>query len=103
VLTAPLLVFVAGQIWYRHAWQHWRRGVRHRRRSGIALALDAAPMIVSGYLIQTTVDDAWRATWIAVHCAASALWLLGYLGHVVSGARRRVAAHADEALAANPS
>ncbi len=89
VLTAPLLVFVAGQIWYRHAWQHWRRGVRNRRKSGIALALNAVPMIVSGYLIQTTIDDAWRATWIAVHCAASGLWLLGYLSHVLRDLARR--------------
>lgn len=82
VLVAPLLVFVAGQIWYRHAWTHWKKGVRQRRRSGIALALTLVPMVTSGYLIQTAVSDGWRISWIVVHCAASALWLLGYLGHL---------------------
>jgi hypothetical protein len=90
VLAAPLLVFVAGQIWYRHAWQHWRGGVRRRRTSGIALALNAVPMIVSGYLIQTTIDDAWRTAWVAVHCTASALWLLGYLAHVLRDFAQRL-------------
>jgi undecaprenyl pyrophosphate phosphatase UppP len=84
VLAAPLLVFVAGQIWYRHAWMHWRRGVRQRRRSGIGLALTLVPMVVSGYLIQTTVDDPWRTAWIAVHLTASAVWLLGYITHLAS-------------------
>jgi len=81
VLAAPLLVFVAGQIWYRHAWMHWKKGIRQGRRSGIGLALTLVPMVVSGYLIQTTVSEGWRTAWVVVHCAASALWLAGYLGH----------------------
>lgn len=81
VLVAPLLVFVAGQIWYRHAWMHWKKGVPQGRRSGIGLALTLVPMVVSGYLIQTTVSEGWRTAWVVVHCAASALWIAGYLGH----------------------
>ena len=108
VLAAPLLVFVAGQIWYRHAWQHFRRGVRHRRRTGITLALTLVPMIVSGYLIQTAIDDPWRTAWVAVHCIASALWLLGYLSHVARDLaaalrRRRTSREAEDILAANSS
>jgi len=37
--------------------------------------------VVSGYLVQTAVDGGWRRVWVAVHLAASALWLLGYLVH----------------------
>ena len=81
VLVAPLLVFVAGQIWYRHAWMHWKKGVPQGRRSGIGLALTLVPMVVSGYLIQTTVSEGWRTAWVVVHCTASALWIAGYLGH----------------------
>ncbi len=110
VLTAPLLVFVAGQIWYRHAWMHWRRGVRQRRTSGLAMALTLVPMVVSGYLIQTTIDETWRTAWIAVHCTASALWLAGYLAHAARDVaavlrRRRGAAtvQGEDALLGNPS
>ncbi len=81
VLAAPLLVFAAGLIWRRHVWGGWRSGQPARRRSGVALALTLLPMVASGYLLQTAVDDAWRKGWVAVHLAASALWLAGYLAH----------------------
>jgi hypothetical protein len=81
VLAAPLLVFAAGLIWRRHVWAGWRSGIRARRRSGVAVALTLFPMIASGYLLQTAVDDAWRKAWVAVHLAASALWIAGYLAH----------------------
>jgi hypothetical protein len=45
------------------------------------------PMIASGYLIQTAVDDGWRRAWVWVHLIASGLWLLGYLAHQVPTVR----------------
>jgi hypothetical protein len=81
VWAAPMLVFAAGLIWHNHIWMHWRRGVRRRRTSGVALLLTLVPMIASGYLIQTAVSSGWRSVWVGVHLAASALWLGGYLVH----------------------
>jgi hypothetical protein len=89
VLTAPLLVFAAGLLWRRHVWASWKLGVRERRRSGLGLALSLAPMVVSGYLIQTAVDETWRKAWVAVHLAASALWIAGYLTHQLTRLGRR--------------
>jgi hypothetical protein len=89
VLVAPLLVFVSGMIWRRHIWSSWRLGVRARRRSGLSLALSLIPMIVSGYLVQVTVEESWRNVWSWVHLAASLLWLLGYLVHQFFGFKRR--------------
>jgi len=85
ILVAPLLVFTAGLIWRRHVWWQWRRGPGERRRSGLSLALFLVPMIVSGYLIQTAVDDGWRKIWVVVHLTASGLWLAGYLAHQAAG------------------
>jgi hypothetical protein len=81
VLTAPVLVFASGLIWRRHVWAGWKRGTRDRQRSGVSLALTLIPMVVSGYLIQTAVEERWRQVWIVVHLAASGLWLAGYLVH----------------------
>lgn len=81
VLAAPLLVFAAGLLWRRHVWGSWRMGVRERRRSGIGIAFSVVPMVVSGYLIQTAVDETWRKVWVGIHLAASALWIAGYLAH----------------------
>ena len=90
ILVAPLLVFTAGLIWRRHVWWQWRRGAGERRRSGLSLALFLMPMIVSGYLIQTAVDDDWRKIWVIVHLVASGLWLAGYLAHQATAWRRSI-------------
>jgi hypothetical protein len=89
ILVAPLLVFAAGLIWRRHVWAKWRAGVPDARRSGLTLALSLAPMVISGYLVQTSVDDSWRKIWGVVHLAASGLWVLGYLVHQVLALRMR--------------
>jgi hypothetical protein len=86
ILLAPLLVFTAGLIWRRHVWWQWRSGAGERRRSGVSLALFLVPMIASGYLIQTSVDEDWRRIWVGVHLATSGLWLLGYLAHQATAA-----------------
>lgn len=87
LLVAPLLVFATGLIWRRHVWESWRRGLRSRRRSGLTLALSLAPMVVSGYLVQTALDDAWRKGWGVVHLVVSGLWVAGYGVHLTLALR----------------
>lgn len=89
VWVAPLLVFGTGLIWRNHVWQHWKQGVRPRRHSGLGLMLTVAPMVVSGYLIQTAVGEGWRTAWVVIHLITSAIWLLGYLAHLISPTLRR--------------
>lgn len=81
VWAAPLLVFALGLAWRAHALSGLRAGGAARRRSGVALVATAAPMVASGYLLQTAVDPAWRKLWLALHLAASGLWLAGWLAH----------------------
>lgn len=83
ILAAPLLVFAVGLVWQRHVWSHWSRGVRRGKRTGISMILTLVPMVVSGYLIQTAVDDNWRKIWVTVHLIASGLWIAVYLAHQV--------------------
>ncbi len=89
VLAAPLLVFAAGLLWRRHAWGQWRGGVATRRRSGLGMLVALAPMVASGYLLQTTVTPAWHAAWVGLHLGASGLWLLAWAGHAGIAFRRR--------------
>jgi hypothetical protein len=83
ILVAPLLIFAVGLVWHRHVWSHWKRGKRQGRRTGVSMALTLAPMVVSGYLIQTAVDGDWRKVWVVVHLVASGLWVAGYLAHQI--------------------
>ncbi|HEX2466421.1 MAG TPA: hypothetical protein VHR17_17500 [Thermoanaerobaculia bacterium] len=106
VWTAPLLVFAAGMIWRAHVWEHWTRGVRARRRSGVGLVLTLAPMVVSGYLIQTAVGEGWRTAWVSIHIATSVMWLAGYLAHQLSSrptARDRRVKSKANSVPATPS
>lgn len=104
LLAAPLLVFVVGFAWSRHALPKLRNGDAGRS-SGLGLMAGFVPMTVSGALIQTAVDPAWRAVWVVVHLAASGLWLTALALHQAarpSIARRSEAddgdgAHAEEA------
>lgn len=81
VLVAPLLVFGVGVIWRSHVWAHWKLRVRRGFASGVTLGLTLLPMVASGYLIQTAVDDTWRKIWVGVHLVSSGLWAVGYLAH----------------------
>ncbi len=91
LLAAPALVFAVGLIWQRHIWSHWRRGLPSGRRTGLSMALTLVPMVASGYLLQTAVDDGWRRIWVIVHLTASALWIAGTVAHQLAGAARRKA------------
>jgi len=82
VLLAPLLVFACGLIWQAHVWPRVRGGFAQRRSSGLALASTCAPMIASGYLLQIAESDGWRAAWLWVHLASSALWITAYVLHL---------------------
>ncbi|MCB9916482.1 MAG: hypothetical protein H6828_15245 [Planctomycetes bacterium] len=75
VLAAPLLVFVVGLLWRDHVWRRWRAGQRSHRRSGVGLALGFAPLVLSGYLLQTSSDEGLRLVWAWVHDLSAVAWL----------------------------
>jgi hypothetical protein len=92
VWLAPLLVFAAGAVWRSHGWAHFKQGMRPRRWSGRGLLLTLAPMVASGYLIQTAVSPGWRQLWVAIHLASSGLWIAAHAAHLISSPRARAAA-----------
>lgn len=93
ILVAPLLVFAVGVVWRAHVWKHAANRVPVRRTSGLTLLAMLAPMVASGYLIQTAVDPLWRKIWVGIHLVASALWVLGYAGHLLTPRPAREGAH----------
>lgn len=84
LLTAPLWMFAFGVIWQSHVWPKLRAGNRARRRTGLALLALAIPMAASGYLLQISIEDRWRALWVWVHVSASLLWLCALAAHCLS-------------------
>lgn len=82
VVFAPLLVFAVGLIWAPHVWKRIQSGFAARRSSGKALAWLLLPMTLSGYLLQVSIEPAWRNAWIVLHVATSLLWCALYLLHL---------------------
>jgi hypothetical protein len=87
IVLAPLLVFGCALIWRDHVWARVKAGFRMRRRTGLALFALFGPMVLSGYLLQVTVDELWHEVWVWTHVASSLVWLAGYGVHQLS--RRR--------------
>lgn len=81
IVLAPLSVFAVGWVWSHHVLLHWHAGTKRGRRTGIALALLFFPMVFSGYLLQTTVDDSWRNAWVWMHGITSGSWVALMLVH----------------------
>lgn len=81
VLAAPLYLLAMGVVWALHAGPYLADGERDRRRTGLALLALLVPMVASGYLLQVSVDEAWRSVWSWLHLASGGLWIVGYLVH----------------------
>lgn len=92
VWTAPVLVFAIGLIWQTHIWKHWRRGIVERRNTGVSMMAIALPMVMSGYLLQTTVSEIWREIFLWMHLVTSGWWLVAFVVHLLGPDRRNGAA-----------
>ena len=95
VLVAPLLVFAGGAMVHGHATAKLRHSERTRRMSGWSLLALLAPMVFSGYLLQTATDESWRRVSLWVHWITAALWIIGSVAHLV--ARRAASPRSDYA------
>lgn len=81
IVVAPVLVFAIGLITMDHIWKHVRTGVRRGRRSGLASMWLAAPMVITGYLVQVTTHEGWLAVVAWAHIVTGAAFAAGVLGH----------------------
>lgn len=84
ILVAPLLVFSVALVWQRHVWARVRSGFEPRRATGLTLAASFAPMLATGYLLQTSESESWRTAWLWLHLATSGVWILAMVVHVFS-------------------
>lgn len=81
VVVAPLLVFAGGVLWKHHVMDRIRGNDSNGKVTGLALAVQFVPMVLSGYLIQVSTSESWRTTWIWVHLITAGLWCLLAVAH----------------------
>jgi len=99
VLVAPALIFAVGLTWSIHVLAKLRNG-RKGRMTGLGLIVGFAPMAMSGYAIQITIDEGWRTAWIVVHLVSSLLWICAFILHLIRTliARRKERAEESESV-----
>ena len=83
IISAPLLVFAVALLWKDHIWRRFRAGLPCRRRTGITMLFLFAPMVLSAYLLQVSVEDNWRTLWLWIHLGASFLWVATTILHLL--------------------
>lgn len=82
LIAAPVLVFAVGVIWNSHVMHQFNKTRAKRRKSGVLLMGNLLPMVFSGYLIQTAVEERWRKAWVVIHLVTAAIWIAAYLVHL---------------------
>ncbi|MGZ6988603.1 MAG: hypothetical protein ACXVH0_06565 [Thermoanaerobaculia bacterium] len=83
VLTAPLLVFALGLVFSGHALQRLKGGEDPGRTSGAGLLAFAAPLVLTGPLIQVLTGDAARQWTGWTHAVLGVVYGLAYVAHLL--------------------
>jgi hypothetical protein len=83
VLTAPLLIFALGLIFSGHALKRLQGGEEPGRASGAGLLALAAPLVLTGPLIQVLTGDAARQWTGWIHAALGVVYVLAYGAHLL--------------------
>ncbi len=81
ILVAPFMVLAFGAIAGEHIWRQYRQRVKAGRRSGLLSAWVIAPMVFSGYLIQTVTHPSWLSSLAWAHLVTGVTYLVGLVAH----------------------
>ncbi len=83
ILAAPFLVFALGLIFSGHALARLKSGTDPGRASGSGLLALAAPMILTGALIQALTGDLARQWTGRIHAALGVVYVIAYAAHLL--------------------
>lgn len=83
VLAAPLLIFGLGLVFSGHALKRLQAGEDPGRASGAGLLALAAPLVLTGPLIQVLTGDAARRWTGWIHAGLGAVYVLAYAAHLL--------------------
>ena len=85
VVVAPAVLFILGWAFSNHMLPKWRFGDGRNKRTGLASMWLIAPMALSGYLLQVSVNETLREVMAWAHGITSAVFVIAYVIHLVIG------------------
>jgi hypothetical protein len=83
VVVAPVLVFALGWITSSHIIPKLWNAAGGKRSTGLATTWIAAPMVLTGYLLQVSSAETLRQVMTWSHWVAAGLFVIGYLAHLL--------------------
>ena len=83
VLAAPLLIFALGLVFSSHALKRLKGGEDPGRTSGVGLLALAAPLVLTGPLIQILTGDAARQWSGWIHAGLGVVYVAAYAAHLL--------------------
>lgn len=90
VLVGPVVVFALGLIAREHILARFMNGAGKRgRRTGASTILLAAPMILSGYMLQVVTGETLHLALVVLHIATGVMFAGMFFWHLRAAAVRR--------------
>lgn len=86
VVASPAFILVFGIVFNSHVMKKLRATGLPNRRSGYLSLGTFAAMVVSGYLLQVSANEAWLQALIVLHVASGAVFSVAYAIHLVISA-----------------
>ena len=87
VVASPAFILMFGIVFNSHVMKKLRAPRLPNRRSGFVSLGTFAAMVVSGYLLQVSSNEAWLQALVVLHVASGALFSVAYAIHLVLSAR----------------
>ncbi len=104
LLVGPVVIFALGLIARDHIIERMKNGrTPQGRLSGLMTIGLAAPMIASGYLLQTATGQEWRRILGWAHLATGLSFALLFGAHLIAAAMRRRGSEPNRHTASGPA
>lgn len=87
IVASPMFILVFGIILNSHVMKKLRAERLPNRRSGYVSLGTFAAMVLSGYLLQVSMSEAWLRALVLLHVVSGALFTVVYAAHLVISAR----------------
>ncbi len=83
VVVSPFALFALGWAFGNHMWPSLSNGPDKKRPTGTWSMISAAPMVLSGYLLQVSTAESLRKAMAAAHWVTSSFFVVAFVIHVL--------------------
>lgn len=87
LIVSPPFILIFGIVLNSHVMKKLRAPRIPNRKSGFVSLGTFAAMVLSGYLLQVSSDEAWLQALVVLHVASGAVFSFAYVTHLVISTR----------------